>query len=59
MARKVSVNITKKDYEYIDGATGESLTPQQFAARHRKGARAFLGGNGVAVQKEGGEEEAR
>ena len=25
---KVSVNITKKEFQYIDGATGEELTPE-------------------------------
>lgn len=30
----VDINITKKEYEFIDGATGEKLTPQEFAKRY-------------------------
>lgn len=30
----VNVNITKKEYAYIDGGSGEELTPEQFNQKH-------------------------
>lgn len=36
---KVSVNITKKEFQYIDGATGEELTPEQIAQKYGKGVK--------------------
>ena len=33
--RNVTINITKKPYAYIDGATGEELTKEEFFQRAR------------------------
>lgn len=30
----VNVNITKKEYAYIDGGSGEELTPEQFNQKY-------------------------
>lgn len=31
---KVEINITKKIYEFIDGATGQKLTAEEFAKKY-------------------------
>lgn len=30
----VNINITRKEFSYVDGATGEELTPEQFNQRY-------------------------
>ena len=44
---KVKIKITKDETIFIDGRTGDPLTPQEFARRHKKGI--DLGGLGKAV----------
>lgn len=34
---KVNIKITKNETIFIDGETGDALTPQEFARRHKKG----------------------
>jgi len=57
MKGKVSINITKKDYVYIDGATGEQLTAEQFRQRHSKGIKSVLGAVGSTLSSKEGEGE--
>jgi len=54
---KVTINITKTDYVYIDGETGEELTKAEFNRRHNKGIKSILGANRIEVQGKGGTEE--
>lgn len=58
---KVSVNITDKSYVFIDGATGEELTQEEFNRRHRQGGvGAILGANRIKIQSpEAGEGEEK
>lgn len=32
--RKVEINITEKQYDFIDGATGEKITAEDFAKKY-------------------------
>lgn len=54
---KITVDITKSDYVYIDGATGKRLTKEQFNSRHNTGIRSILGSNRVSLSAQEGEGE--
>ena len=34
MTKNININITKKDYVYINGETGQKLTKEEFIAKH-------------------------
>ena len=34
MTKNININITKKDYVYINGETGQELTKEEFIAKH-------------------------
>lgn len=52
----VNVNITKKEYAYIDGASGDELTPEQFNQKYSAvnlgGLTAILSGGKVETAEE-------
>lgn len=50
--KKVNIKITKDETIFIDGKTGDALTPQEFARRHKKGI--DLGGLRKAVASKKG-----
>ncbi len=54
---KIDINITKHEYGFIDGQTGEELTQEQFNRKYKKIGGFDLGGNRVKVQKESGQGE--
>jgi len=51
----VTVNITKKEYDFINPNTGERMSPQQFNQRHSQFG---MGGLGANVLREKNEAEA-
>lgn len=57
MAKNIKVDITNKERIYIDGATGERLTPEQFKARHSRSAALNVGKGREDTGAEAGDEE--
>lgn len=61
MKGKILTNITKTDYVYIDGATGEELTQNEFQKRYNKKfkilGKTILGENNIPLET--GEREER
>jgi hypothetical protein len=47
--RNVVINVTKKDYVFIDGETGEEISKEEFDRRHKKGFGVNLGGFGGKI----------
>lgn len=50
----VTINITKDDYVFIDGATGEELTKEEFDRRHKAVPASNLGINRPNILEEAG-----
>ena len=57
MKGKILTNITKSDYGFIDGRTGEELTKEQFDRKYKKVGGLNLGGNRVKISAESGKKE--
>lgn len=48
---KVTINITDKSYVFIDGATGDELTQEEFNRKYKQGGiGSILGANRVTLQ---------
>jgi hypothetical protein len=58
---KVEINITKQQYDFIDGATGEKISPEEFAKRYPSvgiGRSAISNGNKTINAENDGKEQA-
>lgn len=53
---KVTTNITKQEYAFIDGATGQEITREQFVQKY---SGVNIPGHKVNVGEEAGEGEKR
>lgn len=58
MKHKVEINIIKNEYAFIDGATGEKITKEEFDRRYRKVPAANNGILGEALKSQEGSGEA-